>query len=47
MTTESSINTIATNLQDTKSNRNPNPTIMQHAIQLNIAACPKYPEKFM
>ena len=34
---------------DTKSNPKPNPTTKQHAIvniQLNIVACPMYPDKF-
>jgi len=35
---------------DTKSNPNPNPTTIQHAIvniQLNIVTCPTYPGKFI
>jgi len=45
---------ITTNHPDTKSypnpNPNPNPTTKQHAtvnIQLNIVACPAFPDKFM
>jgi len=41
---------ITTNQPDTKSNPNPNSTTKQHAlvnIQLNIVACPTYPEKFI
>jgi len=45
---------ITTNQPDTKSNPNPNPnpnpTTKQHAIvniQLNIATCPTYPDKFI
>jgi len=43
---------IATNQPDTKSNPNPDPepTTKQHAIvsiQLNIVACPTYPENFI
>ena len=41
---------ITSNQSDTKSNPNRNPTTKQHAIvniQLNIVACPAYPDKFM
>jgi len=41
---------ITTYQTDTKSNPNPNPTTKQHAIvniQLNIVACPTYPDKFI
>jgi len=36
--------------RDTKSNPNPNPTAKHRAmvnIQLNIVACPTYPDKFI
>jgi len=43
---------ITTNQPDTKSNPNPkpHPTTKQHevvSIQLNIVACPTYPQKFV